>query len=124
MLNVDLDAELGIAILQPQGVLSKNDFAASAKVIDPYIEQNGRLNGVIIHTKSFPGWESFGALIAHIKFVKEHHKHITHVAIVTDSVMGDLAELVATHFVSAEIRHYPFADLEGAQTWILTAEQE
>lgn len=124
MVEVELDSELGIAILRPMGVLSRNDFAATARTINPHIEKYGKLAGLIIHTKSFPGWESFGALLGHVKFIKDNHKHISHVAVVTDSVMGGLAETIATHFVAAEIRHFVFNDLEGAQNWILTVEQE
>ncbi len=123
MVEVELDTEFGIAILRPMGVLSKNDFAATACTIDPYIEKYGKLAGLIVHTKTFPGWEHFGALMGHMKFIKNHHKQISHVAIVTDSVIGDLAEKIASHFVTAEIRHFSFNNIEGARTWILTAEQ-
>ncbi len=122
MVQVDLDEKCAIAILRPMGVLSKNDFAATAAVINPFIEKNGKLAGLIIHTKSFPGWEHFGALIAHVKFIKNHHKLISHVAVVTDSAMGDLAEKIATHFIAAEIRHFAFNDMEGARSWVLTQE--
>ena len=72
MLSVIIDETNGIAILEPDGPLSKNDFESATRIIDPYIEQNGQLNGLIIHTESFPGWDSFAALFSHLKFVKEH----------------------------------------------------
>jgi hypothetical protein len=121
MLIVELDEATGMAILKPDGALSKKDFIYASSVIDPYIEKAGKLNGLIISTRKFSGWESFGSLIKHFKFIKEHHKKLSHVAIVTDSVLGDFAERIVTHFVSAEIKHFAFDELSKAQSWILNA---
>lgn len=55
MLSVEIDEKNGIAILEPDGPLSKDDFVHAAKVIDPYIEKTGQFNGLLVHTKSFPG---------------------------------------------------------------------
>jgi hypothetical protein len=122
MLNVELDEVNGIATLIPNGALSEKDFESASSIIDPYIEKYGHLKGLIISTKIFPGWESFGSLIEHFKFVKEHHKKVRHVALVTDSVLGDFGEKVADHFVSAEIKHFAFDELTNAQSWILSVE--
>ena len=124
MLNVELDKVAGIATLRPDGALSENDFESAYRIIDPYIEKSGKLRGLIISSKTFPGWESFGSIIKHFKFVKEHHKKVSHVALVTDSVLGDFAEKIAEHFVSAEIKHFAFDELSSAQSWILNAESE
>jgi hypothetical protein len=122
MLNVELDELNGIATLIPNGALSEKDFEFAASVIDPYIEKYGNLKGLIINTKTFPGWESFASLIKHFKFVKEHHKKVSYVALVTDSVLGDFGEKIADHFVSAEIKHFAFDELNNAQSWILDSE--
>ncbi|MDA1141449.1 MAG: STAS/SEC14 domain-containing protein [Planctomycetota bacterium] len=87
MLSVRIDEQKGVTIFEPNGPLSESDFKSAVKVIDPWIEKNGRLKGLIIRTKSFPGWESFGALSSHLKFVKGHHTKISRVAFVTDSVL-------------------------------------
>ena len=94
MLHVQLNKTEGIAILEPEGKLSEEDFTSvAASVIDPYLEQSGRLNGIIIHAKSFPGWDSFSSLVTHLKFIKQHHEKISHVAFVSDSPIGAFAEL-------------------------------
>ena len=118
MLTVNLDEIKGIAILEPDGELSENDFKYVARIIDPYIEKSGKLNGIIIHVKSFPGWDSFSALITHLKFIKEHHKMVSHVAFVTDSPIGAFAEHVASHFINAEIKSFSFSELENSVKWI------
>ena len=117
MLTVKVDEANAIALLAPDGALSKQDFESAATVIDSYIEKNGQLKGLVIHTKSFPGWNSFAALSSHLKFVKEHHKRISRVAFATDSVAGNFAEAVASHFVNAEIKGFSYQELEQAREW-------
>ena len=89
MLNVELDRATGLAVLRPEGALTESDFDAVAAVIDPYLEANGALNGLIIYTKDFPGWDTFGAMLKHFKFVRSHHQKLSRVALVTDSRMGE-----------------------------------
>jgi hypothetical protein len=71
-----------------------------------------------VEAPAFPGWDRFGALIAHLRFVRDHHQFIRRIAVVTDSAFGDLAEHLAAHFVSAEIRHFPASEIEKARLWI------
>lgn len=120
MLSVTIDEENYIAILEPDGPLTKGDFESATRIIDPYIEDNGQLNGLIIHTESFPGWKSFAALSSHLKFVREHHKKVTHVALSTDSVVGNFAEVIASHFVNAEIKLFSYQELEQAKDWVIS----
>ena len=54
----------------------------------------------------------------HFRFVRDHHRRIKKVAIVTDADLGNLAEALASHFVSAEIRHFPAGQGEAARQWI------
>ena len=117
MLTVHIDEVNGVALLEPDGALSESDFKSAAEVIDPWIEKNGKLTGLIIHTKSFPGWESFAALSSHLVFVKEHHKKISRVALATDSKVGVFGERVAGHFVKAEVKLFPYQELEEAKSW-------
>lgn len=119
MLNVSLDSSFGIATLEPKGELKASDFSAAADLIDPYLETTDKLKGIIIFTKSFPGWATFSSLIAHLKFIREHHKKINHIAFVTDSPIGNIAEHLASHFVSAEIKSFKFCDLDNSRKWIL-----
>lgn len=118
MITHTLDAERSILHIQPQSSLEQADFEQLAKAVDPYIAAAGDLAGLIIETPSFPGWKSFGALVAHFRFVRDHHRQIRKVALVTDSALGNVAEHLAAHFVSAEIRHFPATEIEAAKQWI------
>ena len=119
MLTVKLNQEEGIAILEPDGALSKSDFESAAKVIDPVIEQSGKLNGIIIYVKSFPGRDSFAALISHLRFIKDHQHKVANVVFVTDSPIGNIAEKIGNHFIEAEVKEFAFNELEQARSWIL-----
>ncbi len=122
MLKVELDEAVGIAVLEPDGELSQSDFKSAAEMIDPYVDKFGALRGIIIHVESFPGWDSFSSLIAHLKFVREHHKKVSRVALATDSSIGSFAESIGNHFVGAEIKTFEFSELEKARNWILDIE--
>ena len=118
MLNVELESKNRIAILEPHGPLSESDFVKASEAIDPCIA-NGSLLGLIVFTKESPGWESFGAFVNHIKFVRNHHQKLSKVSIVTDSKIGDLGEKIGSHFLSAKIEHFPYDQFDAAKNWIL-----
>ena len=119
MLNITLDEDNDLAIFEPDAKLSEEDFKSAARIIDRYINESGTLNGLIIATKTFPGWESFTALMSHLSFVKDHHQKVSFVAFVTDSAVGNLAEHIACHFISADIRSFTFDELHAAKQWII-----
>jgi hypothetical protein len=118
MIEHTLDTEHSIVYVRPTSSLEKSDFAALAATIDPYIIKRGGLAGLVIEIASFPGWESLGAMAAHFRFVRDHHRQIRRIGVVTDSSLGKLAEQLASHFVSAEIRHFPAGQREDARRWI------
>jgi len=120
MLIVKFDEENLIVSIEPTGSLDVKDFQAAASTIDPFIEKCGQLNGLIIHTESFPGWDSFSALVNHLKFVKNHHALIKRIAFVTDSVVGTLAESMVAHFVDAQIKHFSYTEFDQAKQWIIS----
>ncbi len=80
-----------------------------------YIEQRGKLKALIIIAPLFPKWDNFDALLRHIEFVKNHHRKIEKIAFVTDSIAGDFAEKISSHFVSVEIRSFLYNSLNEAK---------
>lgn len=118
MVHFELLKNDGVLIMRPQGSLEAADFQKIAQEIDPYIEANGKLQGVLIDAKSFPGWKDLAALVAHLKFAREHHRQIERVAVASDSNFLTLAPQIAGHFVQAEVRHFPHSEREAALTWL------
>jgi hypothetical protein len=119
VIEYDFDTAHSILEVHPKSALDKKDFVELAAAVDPQIEATGDLSGLIIYAPAFPGWDSFGAMVTHFRFVRDHQKHIKKVAVVTDSHVGDVAEHLGSHFVSAKIRHFPDRQLEQARRWII-----
>ena len=122
MIEYDLDTAHSILHVRPTSALQQEDFARLARAVDPHIEATGTLAGLIVEAPGFPGWDSLAAMAAHFRFVRDHHRRIRRVAVVTDAALGDLAEKLASHFVAATIRHFPAGQLEAARRWILPGE--
>ena len=118
MLNHELRYDDEILVIHPEGPLEAADFTALANLVDAYLDQHGALRGVLIRAQSFPGWKNFGALLAHLKFVKEHHQRIKKVAIVADGAFANIMPQIANHFVHAEIRHFDLVNEEAAWDWL------
>jgi hypothetical protein len=119
MIDYKLDTADSILYVRPESAFGKDDFAKLGSAVDPHIEATGGLSGLIIDAPAFPGWDSFGALVTHLRFVRDHQKRVKRVALVTDSHLGNVVEHLASHFVSAEIRHFPAGQTEEARQWIM-----
>ena len=112
MLNITLDPENAIVMLEPHGTLSEEDFRRVRAAVDPFIELHQGLH-------SFPGWDSFSAMISHLTFVHNHHKKVKRIAVASDSNLGNVAEALGSHLIAAEIKSFDFTQLADAQRWIL-----
>jgi SpoIIAA-like len=118
MVEFELLRDRGVLILSPVGPLEKIDFERLAEDIDPFIASNGKLTGLMICAKAFPGWDSFGALVSHIKFVKDHHRKIERIAAVTNSEFLKIMPHIAKHFVSADVRQFASDQRTAALAWL------
>ena len=118
MIQYELLRGRGILILKPEGALRAEDFTALASAVDPYVEQHGELAGLVVDAPSFPGWENFAALLSHLRFVRDHHRRIRRIAVVSDSTLLAAGPKIASHFVSAEVRSFDTAGRAAALAWI------
>ncbi len=118
MMDINLDEKTGVVHIQPHAALTEADFSQLTTLIDAYIQQQGLLKGVIIETKEFPGWEDIKAFIAHVKFIKSHHKKVQKIALVTNSKLADIARTCIAPFIVPEIKHFPYGQVELANLWI------
>ena len=118
MLEHDFHRAEGLLVIRPRGPLHADDFTSLAAVVDPYVEAHGNLRGLMIEASSFPGWDSFAALISHLRFVRDHHRVIRKIAAVSDSPILAIAPQLAKHFVKAEIRHFKANERPTALAWL------
>lgn len=122
MIEYELLTDDNVVVVTPDGRLEANDFKQLAAAVDPLIEKNGKLNGLMIRAESFPGWKNFAGLLSHLRFVRDHHRNIAKVALVSDSEAAIVAETAAKHFVKAKIRHFDFENKTQALAWLKQAE--
>lgn len=118
MISHELLRDEGILIVTPEGPLEAADFEAIGLEVGPYIEEKGGLPGLMIYVESFPGWDSFAALLSHLRFVRDHQRQIKRVAAVTDSRFLGIMPGVVDRFVSAEVRHFAYSDRDAALSWL------
>jgi len=118
MLDYSIMKPEGILVLKPHAPLGKEDFSNLSTTVDAYLSEHATLHGVLVHAKDFPGWENFGGFTAHMHFVRDHHRLVERVAVVTDSPFAVIAESLGKHFTSAQVKHFPFADDDKALDWL------
>jgi hypothetical protein len=118
MIHFEMLRDRGILILEPRGALTAGDFAALGASVDPWIEEHGDLRGLVIVAPSFPGWDDFEALLSHLRFVRDHHRRVRRVAVVSDSKVLTSVPKMAGHFVAAEVRTFDAGARADALAWI------
>jgi hypothetical protein len=121
MLKFELLRDTGVLVVEPRDALTAEDFQAISQTVDPFIRENGKLTGLLIDAPSFPGWESFGALIGHIRFIRDHHRKIDRVAAVTDSTILTIAPKIAEHFAHPEFKVFRSGERASALDWLESA---
>ena len=121
MLDYSIVLPEGILVLEPRTPLTHEDFNGLATAADNYLSVHDKIRGVLIHAKTFPGWADFDGFKAHMRFVREHHKKVARVAVVTDSHLAGVLEALGKHFVAAEVKHFPYLEQAKALDWLKEA---
>ena len=122
MLINELMIDEKILVITPDESLKTTDFERLSKEVGSHIEAKGALNGLMICSASFPGWENFKALISYIRFIKENNHLIKKVAAVTDSDFLSFLPRLASHFVQAEVKHFSYQDKDVAFDWLKSSD--
>ena len=119
-----IDAKLlrndGILVVSPVDKLDSTDFEQLRLLVNPYLEEHGELNGLLIDAESFPGWNDFASLLSHINFINNYEEKIERVAAVTDNGFLAILPKVANYFVGAEVRHFGYQQRDTALNWLRT----
>ena len=118
MLNHELVHDLGIFILSPAGPLETADIDEFAQRVDPYIEENGDLKGMMVYIEMFSGWKNIASIGSHIRFIKDHHKSVGKVATVSDSTLLSGLQKITGYFVRTKVRHFDLSEVEAAIEWL------
>lgn len=118
MLIHELLREPAILVLRPEGRLTAEDFERVSAEVDPFIEERGHLAGVLVHTRTFPGYDSLRALRAHLRFLRSHRDTVRKIAIVTDGAILSKVPALVNLVLPAEVRRFPYDREEAALAWL------
>jgi hypothetical protein len=121
MLAYYLNPETGIVELRPRGPLEAHDFTSLGLTVDAYLEDHGKLRGVLVELDRFPGWDDWEAVAAHVRFVREHLPKVDRVAIVTDNPWIEPLPEVMRLLTPLDVRRFPAARRGEAFAWIYNA---
>ena len=119
MIFSEFNKETGVLVIRPEQMigLSETDFKYLTDLVDGYLKNHKILHGIVIVAKKFPGWEDLVAFISHFRFIRDHHRVIQKIALVSDSPLLSAAPYLVDHFVNAKIRNFSFSEIEQARTW-------
>ncbi len=120
MFDIKTDPDGRLVSVQPDGRISESDVEALAAALNETINTHDRIPGLLIHAKSFPGYENLAAMLAHLELVHRRENVLPRVALVSDGVFMRLGEALAKVFVEASVRHFATGDLADAQEWART----
>ena len=112
-----LIAERNVLLVEPHAKLGVEDFDAIAMTVDLWIEAGHELQGIVVHASKFPGWETIGSFLRHVRFVRDYHKKVRRVAVSADGTLAEVAPRLAEHFISAEVRQFGYQELDSALDW-------
>jgi hypothetical protein len=116
MLRVQFDDD--VLRVQPQGPITREDVATLTRTANEYLVDNSKIAGVMVETRTFPGFASVGAFADYARFIANHHAHVRRLALVTNSALAPVAEFMAKYVVGMEMRHFRFAAPAAALAWL------
>ncbi len=116
--------ERGVIVFELHEALRTADFDALQRTADAYIDAHGALQGLVVHTREFPGWENLASLLRHVRFVREHHRKVRRIALAVDSKLASLAPVLAELFVKADLKRFAYDALEQAIAWASGSAEE
>ncbi len=109
--------DLGVIVVEVKQALRAQDFDALAFTADTWIEAHGNMQGLVIHTREFPGWENLGGLLRHMRFIRDHHRKVKRIALAADTKLASMAPKIAEHFIQAEVKSFGFDEIDAAIAW-------
>jgi SpoIIAA-like len=109
--------ESGVIVVEVKQALRAQDFDALAMAADAWIEAHGDLQGLVIHVREFPGWENMGSMLRHLRFVRDHQRHVKRIAFAADSKLAGIAPALADVFIKAEVKSFAYDELDIAIAW-------
>jgi hypothetical protein len=118
MLAYHLNRDTGIVELRPRGRLEAQDFASLALTMDDYIEDHGRLNGILLEVDRFPGFDDWEAVSAQLRFVRSLLPRVRRVALLTANPWLEPLPEMLRLLTPLEVRRFDPVARADAFAWI------
>lgn len=107
----------GVVVVSIEKPLRVQDLREVTESVESVIETQGRLTGLVIHARRFPGWQNVSGLLAHVRFVLGHKDEIVRLAIASDGRIATLAPWIKRVVRGPEVRGFSYGALETAIRW-------
>lgn len=117
MIDIEIKRAENVFVLKPEGSISAGDFRSVATTIDEYINDHDAVPRLVFQLGQLPLWQDLDAMAAHFHLVRDHHKVIPRVAVVTDNALLALLRPVIDVFTGAKVRRFPSDALDDAINW-------
>jgi hypothetical protein len=109
--------ESGVLVAEVSEPLRAQDFDALAATAQKWLATHDGLQGIVLHTRKFPGWQNTAALRRHIRFVRDHQRKVRRIAVATNSRLADVAPHLVRHIVQPDVRAFGYDELDRAVSW-------
>lgn len=113
------DDHYGVLLLDVKNPFNAEDFETILEIIDPYFEQNGELEGIIIHAKKFPYWKGARNRQEYLNFASANHHKFQKAALAMGGFFTKIVARLAKGRVHPEVKIFKHNQIEKAQDWIL-----
>ncbi|MEO9964727.1 MAG: STAS/SEC14 domain-containing protein [Reichenbachiella sp.] len=118
MINLSLHKDQAYVILSITAPVSVIDMKNLTKELNHFIEETGKLQGLIFKVRKFPGWDNLDGLFQHLKFVKDHHKAIDKIGFMTEDNLITTFPGLKNHFESAKVMRFDDGKMDEAVEWV------
>lgn len=123
MIKIEWLRDEEVIAIRPEGEIDEADFRQVGGVVDPVIARKGRLEGLLVDARGFAGWDDASALLAHLRFVREHQPKVARIAAVGDQWWLRAAPAMEPFF-GTPIRIFAAGEEAAARVWLLESPPE
>jgi hypothetical protein len=115
--GVTVRADEGVVVVDIDQPLRREDVDAIAAAVDGWLAEHHDLPGLVLHARTFPGWENLSGLLRHLRFVAGHQGRVERLALVLDGPGLDAAARLAGSVLHPDVRRFPVAAKDEAIRW-------
>jgi len=112
-----------VIAVRPKGAIGDDDILRVGDAIDRVIAREGRLEGLLVDTRGFAGWDDTHALLAYMRFVHAHQPKVARIAVVGDQWWLRAAPSFEPLY-GTPIKVFAVAEEDAAKAWLLDSPPE